>query len=75
MKFTISKSQFEEVLQIVLNAIPSKTTLPILGNILVNAGEKEITFSATDLDISISTSVSIKASKQGIFTLAGQNSQ
>ena len=69
MKFTISKSQFEEVLQIVLNAIPSKTTLPILGNILVNAGEKEITFSATDLDISISTSVNIKSSKPGIFTL------
>jgi DNA polymerase III subunit beta len=69
MKFTISKSQFEEVLQIVLNAIPSKTTLPILGNILVNAGENEITFSATDLDISVSTTLNLKPSKKGIFTI------
>ena len=69
MKFTISKSQFEEVLQIVLNAIPSKTTLPILGNILVSADENGITFSATDLDISVSTNVSIKTSKKGVFTM------
>lgn len=69
MKFAISKSQFEEVLQIVLNAIPSKTTLPILGNILVNAGENDISFSATDLDISISTTINIKPAKKGIFTI------
>lgn len=69
MKFTISKSQFEEVLQIVLNAIPSKTTLPILGNILVNADENNITFSATDLDISVSTNLNLKPSKKGIFTI------
>ncbi len=69
MKFTISKSQFEEVLQIVMNAIPSKTTLPILGNILVSAEDNEITFSATDLDISVSTTLKLKPSKKGTFTV------
>jgi DNA polymerase-3 subunit beta len=69
MKFTISKSQFEEALQIVMNAIPSKTTLPILGNILVNVEESGITFSATDLDISVSTTLNLKSSKKGIFTI------
>ncbi len=69
MKFTISKSQFEDVLQIVLNAIPSKTTLPILGNILVNADDDGITFSATDLDISVSTTLKLKPSKKGVFTI------
>lgn len=69
MKFTVSKSQFEETLQIVLNAIPSKTTLPILGNILVNANEFDISFSATDLDISISTAIKVKPARTGTFTI------
>jgi len=69
MKFTIAKSQFEEVLQIVLTAIPSKTTLPILGNILVNATEVDLTLSATDLDISVTTTINIKPARKGTCTI------
>jgi len=69
MKFTIAKSQFEEVLQIVLTAIPSKTTLPILGNILVNATEVDLTLSATDHDISVTTTINIKPARKGTCTI------
>lgn len=65
MKFAIPKSKLSQNLQQVLQVVPSKSTLPILTNILVEALENRLKLSATDLDISITASVECNVSKKG----------
>jgi DNA polymerase-3 subunit beta len=55
MKFTISKGALQELLQVVVSAVPTKSTLPILSNVLIEADKEGLTLVATDLDISIRT--------------------
>jgi len=69
MKIKISKSKLLELLQVVLTAVPSKTALPILGNILLEATEDELRLAATDLEISISTKIAMKPDKTGTVTV------
>ncbi len=45
MRFTISREQLQEGLAAVAASIPSKTTLPVLANILVETTEKGIRLS------------------------------
>ena len=55
MRFTISREKLLEGLQAVTAAVPAKTTLPVLANLLVETTDRGIRFSATDLDIAVST--------------------
>ena len=57
MRFTISREKLQEGLAAVAASIPTKTTLPVLANILVETTEKGIRISGTDLDIAVSTEV------------------
>ena len=69
MKFTITRERLQEGLLAVANAVPSKTTLPVLSNILVEAVEDGIRLSGTDLDIAVSTVVPAEVDAQGAVTL------
>lgn len=69
MKFTITRERLQEGLLAVANAVPSKTTLPVLSNILVEALEGGIRLSGTDLDIAVSTVVPAEVDAQGAVTL------
>lgn len=69
MKFSVPKSRLSGYLQYVLQVVPSKSTLPILTNILIEALENKIKLSATDLDISISTSVDCIVTKKGATSM------
>ena len=69
MKFSAGKVELAERLQTVLAAVSMKTTLPILGNILLRAEGETANLSATDLDLSITTSVSAKVGKPGMTTV------
>ena len=68
MKFTITREKLHEGLQAVAASVPSKTTLPVLANILVEASKDGLKLSGTDLDISVSTT--IPASVDGVLTTA-----
>ena len=57
MKFTITREKLQEGLLAVVSSIPTKTTLPVLSNILIEATKEGIRLSGTDLDIAVSTSV------------------
>ena len=57
MKFTITREQLQEGLAAVAAAIPAKTTLPVLANVLVEATKQGLRLSGTDLDIAVSTTV------------------
>ena len=69
MKFSVPKSRLSGYLQYVLQVVPSKSTLPILTNVLIEALEDKVKLSATDLDISISTSVDCIVTKKGSISM------
>ncbi len=56
MKFKIQQSELGKALTNVASIVPAKTTMPILTCVLVNVTENTITFSATNLDLSVTTS-------------------
>ena len=69
MKLTISKDEFIKGLQAVQNVVSTRTTLPILANVLLSAKEKQLCLTATDLDVTITKTVQAKVEKEGSFTI------
>ncbi len=55
MKFEIQQVELQKALDVIANVVPSKTTLPILTCVLMEVGDGRLTLSATNLDISITT--------------------
>ncbi len=69
MKFTLTTDKIQSALSAVMSAVPTKSTLPILGNILLEADAKSLKLSATDLEISITTSLETKIAKKGAVAI------
>jgi DNA polymerase III subunit beta len=69
MRLTISREKLQEGLTAVGASIPSKTTLPVLANILIETTDRGIRFSGTDLDIAVSTEVSADVEIAGAVTV------
>src|SRR5438128_1190960 len=69
MRFTISREKLQEGLAAVTASIPAKTTLPVLANILVEATDKGIRLSGTDLDIAVTTEVAADVEATGATTI------
>ena len=53
MKLQLSKSNFVKSLSFVQNIVESKTTIPILANVLLEAKQGRLNISATDMDLSL----------------------
>jgi len=69
MKLTIGQEEFISGLMSVQNVVSSRTTLPILSNVLLSAAENRLTLTATDLDVTISKTVEAKVKSEGSFTI------
>jgi DNA polymerase-3 subunit beta len=69
MRFTISREKLQEGLNAVSASVPTKTTLPVLANILVETTDRGIRLSGTDLDIAVSTEVSADVDTAGAVTI------
>lgn len=69
MKLTIAKDQILSGLQAVQNVVGTRTTLPILSNVLLRAADNRLELTATDLDVTISCIVEAKVSRAGATTL------
>jgi DNA polymerase-3 subunit beta len=69
MKLTIAKDQLLVGLQAVQNIVGSRSTLPILSNVLLEAGDQRLSLTATDLDVTITCSVAASVDTQGRTTL------
>jgi DNA polymerase-3 subunit beta len=66
VKFEIAQEELQKALDLVSGVVPSKTTLPILKSILVEAGKDGLQFSVTNLDISMVTTTSeVKVATEG----------
>lgn len=69
MNLTITKDQLLAGLQSVQNVVSTRTTLPILSNVLLRAEGSRLELTATDLDVTISCSVEATVVKPGATTL------
>ncbi len=69
MKILILKERFLEGLQLVQNVVSTRTTLPVLSNVLLRAQDDELSLSTTDLDTGIRASVGAKVDRPGAITL------
>src|SRR5689334_15803712 len=69
MNLTISKEQIINGLQAVQNVVSTRTTLPILSNVLMRAEGDRLEFTATDLDVTVACSVEAKIKKAGATTV------
>lgn len=74
MKVTIGRSELLKALQHAKGVIEKRTTVPILSNILIEAGSgKELTLSSTDLEISIyETLEAHHIEEKGAITVSAQ---
>lgn len=68
-KFRVTKEKILDGLQRVQNIVSTRTTLPILSNVLVQAGKDGLSFATTDLDVSVKCTVEAEVSKPGATTL------
>ncbi len=65
MKFSVNQKDFYQSLQKVVGVVPVKTTIPILSNILLELSGNDLTLMGTDLEVSISTKLSVTGSSDG----------
>ena len=65
MKFSTTKSDLQSSLQKLSKIIPNRTTIPILGNVLVVSREGSIKMRATDLEQTMILSIPATIEKEG----------
>lgn len=75
MKFTITRQNLHQGLAAVSASIPSKTTLPVLSNILLEAREGGVWMSGTDLDVAVRVRVPAEVQDAGSLTAPGKKLQ
>src|SRR5271154_6496592 len=69
MNLTITKEQILAGLQAVQNVVSTRTTLPILSNVLLRAEKDRVEFTATDLDVTVACAVEARVKKPGATTV------
>jgi DNA polymerase-3 subunit beta len=75
MKFVITRQNLHAGLAAVSASIPSKTTLPVLSNILFEATEDGVRMSGTDLDVAVRVLAPADVSEAGQMTAPGKKLQ
>lgn len=65
MKFSVPVSDLQRIFGSIGSVIPTRSTLPILENFLFDLSGNTLTITATDLDTSISSGITVKGMKDG----------
>ena len=73
MKIVCSKSELMKSINIVMKAVPSKTTMPILECILIDASKGEIKFTTNDMELGIETIVKGEIVEKGVIALEAKD--
>ncbi len=69
MKFSVSKEKLLAGLQTVQNVVSTRTTLPILSNVLLQAANGQVRLTTTDLDVGVSGTIDAQVERDGGTTL------
>ena len=75
MRFTITRENLQQGLAAVGASIPTRTTLPVLSNILIEAGPEGVQMSGTDLDIAVTLRVPAEVEEPGAITVPAKKLQ
>ena len=69
MKFSVRSTDLQKALTKTISVVPTRSTLPILENLLFTVNSNTLHISATDLEISISVSLEIQGSQNGTVAI------
>ncbi|MEI8108958.1 MAG: DNA polymerase III subunit beta [Verrucomicrobiota bacterium] len=69
MKFSVSKEKLLAGLQSVQNVVSTRTTLPILSNVLLRSANGQLRLTTTDLDYGVTDVITVQSEKDGSTTL------
>lgn len=72
MRLTVLQDKLSKALSIVGRAVAKRSTLPVLGNILLDADGKQLRLSATNLEIGINVWIDATVEEVGSITLPSQ---
>ena len=72
MKFSINRTELQNAISIVLKGVSTRSTLPVLSGILIEARGDKITLQATDLELSIQYSVAALVEEEGKAVVPGK---
>ena len=67
MKFTCTKNNFNNGINIALKAVPGKTTMPILECVVIEAKEDYIKLTTNDMQLGIETKIPAQVDQDGII--------
>lgn len=69
MKVSVSKELLVSALRKVLNVVSTRTTLPILNNILLEGNGDKLIITGTDLEVTIRTEIPVTVTEPGSITV------
>jgi len=72
MQFTIEKEVFLKGLSRVQGIVEKRNTIPILSNVLIDAGEDDIRLTATDLEVGMQATYKADIKKPGKITVSAK---
>ncbi|MGD2294440.1 MAG: DNA polymerase III subunit beta [Candidatus Aminicenantes bacterium] len=72
MKFSINKENILQELQLLQGIVEKRSTMPILGNILMKATENEVELTGTDLEVGLRTHFPAEVEEPGSLTVSGK---
>ncbi len=72
MKFSIPKEDILQELQLLQGIVEKRSTMPILGNILMTVTENEVELTGTDLEVGLRTHFQADVEEPGSLTISGK---
>lgn len=72
MKFSINRTELQNAISIVLKGVSTRSTLPVLSGILLEAANDRITLQTTDLELSIQYSAPALIEDEGKAVVPGK---
>lgn len=72
LKFSINQTELQNALSVVFKGIATRSTLPILSGIYLDAKDDTLTLQATDLELSIQYAVSALVEEEGRAVFPGK---
>jgi DNA polymerase III subunit beta len=72
VKFSVHRDVFAEAVSFAAKLLPQRTTLPILGGVLITADNSGVTFSSFDYEVSAKTTVNADVSETGQVLVSGR---
>lgn len=69
MKISANRDDLLKPLQQIVGVVERRQTLPILANVLITVKDKELSLTATDLEVELRTKAAVEAKGEAEFTL------